>query len=1845
MTIKRNIECTGILFQCVVLAGVVGISNIGLSSTSKSMGPVELFVHDNELEILLIMQHGLYISAKEKWLSMKTVAQWMAGRITVKKVTGVSQLSNTAKSIATGNLNRALKHSSRNLEVQSDVESQTILSQNPEVVANTNALMLEINLNRQIDLSSVIIDTWKSRSLPRLLGLECTLSAFQDMEVLIFNICLTVPSKIAFKKLSDDHSKTSKASRNSQDLMDLENFSEEDDYEYDDGKPATINLSYRLTRIELLTFGSTEFVEGKKVGLSHNIAKNSLNNNAGNSATHPDQLLWNVLFRLKVIFEGSKVDPYRSSMSALDPGSWTINFERLLIRDVKTISQMILLVKISAIGNELLVEAEPVETTNKFKLDKKIISEHELEELVHSEGWATNLLDFSRRQELLSLLLDKLKVVTEADASRLELYTYVETRMITVMKVAIGNELEQEIGNVEINSHHSLNDLRIIMKHEFDVDELPVQYRFMYKGVACSLRQETFRRAWECLPVCWIIPKQVVLMEMGVETDDILLKRKREVVPKKDTNNPRISKSQRRVPGKHIPLPVPTLCTVEEGKFRVYLLHEGKDFFVPGDIIRIGNVRGRDYIITAIENTDRELPQNTKVLEIEPEYDIVHEPDFNTPIAYNFPYPKKNAGMYYTIWNQFIRVLSVKEEMGYDYQFPDEISKLLPENPGKVGIAPLSALPLSPTYQSTPKLLNTKTVNKGVQNKENEEERDDDSTLTAGSATSMPKKSNRLARSSGSGNRIFTDCWIWKCIAAKDDPRPKWKQLYDDGDVPYNYEFANNEEYFQHFRIKAMYSYLEVLCTDGRCPALSNGVQRVQEMKSIPIDYYIKLIYDKMTDWAPTYKRGIERTKFMKLIRDVVAFPDLKRPARVAQLDMLFQKIVKTSYGIVQKYLTYPGFCHLVKEVALIRFPLRKKEENNAAEFLDETNSMQSDENKKVSKKKSVEVGTDAAKVDIADDASAMTDDLSTIASEQENNVGKKQLKKQITKRNLADGDEGGNNNVPNNVDSAQIQVAYQKFILDFLMMYPTWYEIVWKEAKLMAMKKESLKFCAATRITAVYRGHFQQRKYNFIINQIKCFQSHVRRRIHTRLVERIIKLLHEDWLFRVRYHQSVKIQAIIRRFLKRCWYEHVLQQIKKQQVLLCKARRQKFKKNHENMKKRLMYAEVQKMNGILVLIRVFRKDPRNYTKDFGIIIEAYVPDCQIIYRFPLEDAELRSYMAILLEKDTVTVGEILDKHNIGNLIACRLIVHRASQKHAVPIIIFSKHALGQRGVKSVTRAKRIQGEMFVCKIFETVDELVVQLYHRHTCKIFACKIGTEELRKWIVDDFMLQVSREKLEKQKSTLTASPPKTPSNNTGEQTTALISQNDSEPLPDMDDMAAVENLFILHPANKNHYYAWILNHLVIDTRKGKFQVAFANQLEKSRKLEMIIKIQAQWRRALVRPTIIKKLDSLMLKVKSEPYEGSSIYYLNRLTGASSWVKPKLLGKYDIPTEPSRRWVPIRYEHNGVPSLYYVNPFTGKYTYLVPDMAARVIQSLVRNHLLKVILMPRDQFSKAAKIYMSASKQYHQYENGETRRLAHVINYALVLHVADLDEVGAKEIYREAVDLSEANPLVTRAYAFFLMATCEPPIALNRERAQILLGDADRRDPEIAKFQLAYSMYQFAVLRQPYNPKTLINLALVQCVLYNKNFTGEKLLRRALAIAPFEGRVMEIWKFLKDRFPERHIMYNPLSRIHKLTKGGNNKKRIVHGRQAFDNNQWAGWCFIEDDIYQVSKIHKGLSYWYNPADGSECTEMPKFEEQWIIRKQRSYFQVEEYGLEQYYDPLTSDYFQYHPLTDTYS
>jgi hypothetical protein len=198
--------------------------------------------------------------------------------------------------------------------------------------------------------------------------------------------------------------------------------------------------------------------------------------------------MWNILSRLHMVFKGSVAYPYSKECNADKESNWYVKYDRRLVRDIRTISGGVLVVSVSAIGNELLFEAEPTDGSIFDKVGPKLMQEAEILEMIQSEGWPITLLEFQNRTKLAYRILDKLKVVTEHSKHRLEPYTFAETRLLEVFrqlshnnpsnaKNANSNSGLVTLGNVEINTHPSLSDLRALILHELDKDTIPKNYR------------------------------------------------------------------------------------------------------------------------------------------------------------------------------------------------------------------------------------------------------------------------------------------------------------------------------------------------------------------------------------------------------------------------------------------------------------------------------------------------------------------------------------------------------------------------------------------------------------------------------------------------------------------------------------------------------------------------------------------------------------------------------------------------------------------------------------------------------------------------------------------------------------------------------------------------------------------------------------------------------------------------------------------------------------------------------------------------------------------------------------------------------------------------------------------------------------------------------------------------------------------------------------------------------------------------------------------------------------------------------------------------------------------------
>ena len=892
-------------------------------------------------------------------------------------------------------------------------------------------------------------------------------------------------------------------------------------------------------------------------------------------------------------------------------------------------------------------------------MGSKLFTEEAIKEMILSEGWPLILFDLSKRSELATRLLEKLKVIEDRQTHRLECYNFAESRILAVVMMGgAPNKPDVPLGAVEINEHMTLTDLRTIISNELDRDIVPKAYRFMYKANPCAARQEGIRKAWETLPKVMLLAKVAMQVEASNDEKNAKKNDKEEQI--------RLLKSQRRLNKKLVPVPLLTLCRVQEGSGIVYTYHDIREMVHPGDVVRIGHVNARDYIVpySDLPQTDNRPPRS---FQIEPTFDMVQEED--TPFQGNSILMAGEAPVLYTTTVDRKRASFIS--LGRAVSNSDD-SFLLSGLDDFAGSFRRTSFD-EPKGSGRPGDADAENGSRGQ---------------TRTTSFDEGIKPQRPLGSVVQGN-VWNDMWIWRCIPRSQDRRPKWRQMYDDGLIPYEFTFQSRIDGPTYFRVPVQWRTVESFCRDARCPDLSLYRQRVQEMEGMTNDYYTDLVFKQMCSWYPQLAEFIDVNKFMKLMRDVKLFPDIKRPARTGQLEQIFSREVKT-FGLAERYATYAGFCRVLQQIALIRFPYR-------VESVSEGSTKGKRKPKAADNSASKSAGESPPKKEATEDKKSSPSSVS-------GNRKRSPIRNKLKSMNGTDSTA--------EIDPAHISYAYNKLVVDYLMLVPEWSVIVWSDAKMSAMTKEAIRYAAATRIAAIWRGARMHYYFSVYLRCLTRLQSHVRRRQRSAKTARLLNQLVEDWLFRKRYHCASSVQAAVRRYIMRCRYLKLVSAVRERQVAITTANRQARGKINAKIRRGILFKEIRSVNGVMTVLQIHRKDQRNYSKDFGVVLEVYIPRNVKAFKFVIEEANLRQYMQGVLQVPAVSAGDLLDRRNLEKIVSSRLICRGSRRPDKPPKVLFSNQPLGQRGAKVMSHGIRIGKEDFVISLFETGSDITAQCYH-----------------------------------------------------------------------------------------------------------------------------------------------------------------------------------------------------------------------------------------------------------------------------------------------------------------------------------------------------------------------------------------------------------------------------------------------------------------------------------------------------------------------------------------------------
>ncbi|CAM9590385.1 unnamed protein product, partial [Choristocarpus tenellus] len=203
------------------------------------------------------------------------------------------------------------------------------------------------------------------------------------------------------------------------------------------------------------------------------------------------------------------------------------------------------------------------------------------------------------------------------------------------------------------------------------------------------------------------------------------------------------------------------------------------------------------------------------------------------------------------------------------------------------------------------------------------------------------------------------------------------------------------------------------------------------------------------------------------------------------------------------------------------------------------------------------------------------------------------------------------------------------------------------------------------------------------------------------------------------------------------------------------------------------------------------------------------------------------------------------------------------------------------------------------------------------------------------------------------------------------------------------------------------------------------------------------------------------------------------------------------------------------------------SGQFSRISVEKASSVIVRTCRRFLQTFYGIPgKDEIRDGQRFHLEAEAKW---KNGKGR-LASTLNYALVLHTHYHNLEAAAPLYEDALRLSPENPLVQRACALFLLASCQFPREKSQRKALALLEAADYRDRDMDKFVLAQkAFYHWGLVMNPRHSRALLNWALVLEHVHKDVDLSELFYRRALAANDLDPHVLSNYNdFCLERLP---------------------------------------------------------------------------------------------------------------------
>lgn len=454
--------------------------------------------------------------------------------------------------------------------------------------------------------------------------------------------------------------------------------------------------------------------------------------------------------------------------------------------------------------------------------------------------------------------------------------------------------------------------------------------------------------------------------------------------------------------------------------------------------------------------------------------------------------------------------------------------------------------------------------------------------------------------------------------------------------------------------------------------------------------------------------------------------------------------------------------------------------------------------------------------------------------------------------------------------------------------MLPDVNAMMWKEAKRMAMEVEVRRVCAQTRMSAFVRKNLEQAKYAKKKEAAVTIAKYVRQYLARMFVLKTLHALRQDEEYKRRKKCATVVQTAWRCFYWRSRFiMHQQRRINERRELIA-ATRAKFRKEKQRKHASVVLREVIQLDSNIAIVTIYFRDEHIRQEENSIHIQVYVPSTKETFDFDIEECALRECLEKVVSSESRLSWNEMLKESVLHELLKRLMLRVVRGR---PIFLFCKRNIVEKGLLADKRVVRAAGELFVLSTFRSPHEFVFCTYQSSSRLQMRTKLSVVKLREWISET-------------------------NKNSGTQGTQKAEQS-------CDVIAC-----ILDPIKQTELIEWLVKRVVIQKNPHgeSMQLRLEFEAEADRVVNLVIKVQAQWRRLKSLRCAKEKATQQYEKVFVR--ENKVFAYRNIRTDERQWKKPKLLGNDDLrgPLDEWRRESTFD-TLTGQTQDYYANYATGK------------------------------------------------------------------------------------------------------------------------------------------------------------------------------------------------------------------------------------------------------------------------------------------------------------------------------